>query len=184
MVTTTHQFDEDMPSHDALGTDLRRVAAMLAAGYAERQMAQALGTTTQHVRYAVAVLTNDREGAPSPEEIEAVCREIQTGWTSEMWVAARRRENRFSSSVVRPDPTIAASRRREGYDRMTRRRVYEEPVPVHHRTGMEFPWEARVHVGDRGARQVFATREEAQAWGRAWLVREYERQQDDSCCGV
>lgn len=193
MVTTTYQFDEDMPTHDALGTDLRRVAAMRAAGYSDWLMARSLGTTTQHIRYAIAVLTNDTDGCPSPEEIEAACREIQAGWTPEQAVAARRGEARLSSTVVRGDTGDATARRAarvaEHWQEYRQRKLTDGDIPVREveRDGV-IRWEVRVHFLRRGMKRIYDTREEAVAAGLEWLRGQQHRMEameaDAQCVGT
>lgn len=187
MVTTT--WDDDMPTHDALGTDLRRVAAMLAAGYDEMLMSEALGLELYRVRYAVMVLTNDRDGCPTEEEIAAGCERLQAGWTPDMFVAARRREPRNSSLVVRPGYAETCRRKRESHQRRQAARVAAGIVPIR-----EMPlntpsrrFQARVEIQAGGRRvcasQSFPTREEAEAWGREWLKRQWEMAQAGACVG-
>lgn len=185
MVTTTNEHDE-LPTHDALGTDLRRVAAMLAAGYSERLMMQALGTTAQRIRYAVAVITQDREGSPTEEEIAAACEELQAGWTTEMAVAARHGLPRLSSRVVQRNFERNIEVRKAAARERQRWIVEHAPIRIHVLTNARSDrvFEARVHLFDKCSRKAFATREEAEAWGRAWLVERWNQRQAEACCSV
>jgi len=188
MVTTTNEND-DLPTHDCFGTDLRRVRAMLDLGYRESAIAQALGITTNHARHAVIVATDDRQGSPTLQEIADRCREIQDGWTVEQAQAARRHEPRTSSTAVRPDAAKTAAATREKVARYWARRqewrVHHGPIPVIHYPAFasELRFRASVQLAGKNASRFFATREEAEAWGRDWLVKRYEALQAEACCG-
>lgn len=193
MVTTTE--DDDLPTRDALGTDLVRVRKMLALGYGESMIAKLLGICTNRARHAVIVATGDRQGAPSPDEIAARCAEIQAGWSAEMAQAARRGEPRFSSSAIFADYAERVARRRAKQKAAAAARlaarVETGRVPVFKCVTLagEVRWSVRVQIGDGPGRRTGIrtcdTREEAEAWGREWLRTEYDRRrQDESCCGV
>lgn len=188
MVTTTEQNDDDIPTHDAYGTDLRRVRAMIARGFSDRLIGESLGISRERARHAILVATDDRQGAPTPSEIASACHEIQSGWTAEMAAAARRGEPRLSSTTVRVNHRETRERVRQAvvayWARTRERRVEEQPIPITVRPGMERPFRAHVRLRNRGQNKCFATREEAEAWGREWLRVELKRLQDESCCGA
>ena len=188
MVTTTQTNDDDLPTHDAFGTDLRRVRAMVARGFSDRLIGESLGISRERARHAILVATDDRQGAPTPGEIAAVCAEIQAGWTAEMAAAARRGEPRLSSTTIRKDHAETRDRVRQAvvayWARTRERRVEEQPIPIRVRPGLERPYRAHVRLRDRAANRCFATHEEAEAWGRQWLRTELKRLQDESCSGA
>lgn len=179
MVTTTpHEPDDELPARDALGTDLRRVATLLERGWEEQGIAEILGITVDRARHAIIVVTGDRQGSPSPEEIAAAVREIQAGWTEEQAIAARRGEQRSSSTAVR-DPRRWAEglvKRAAAHAASKAFRVAHGPIRVIHHADWvtERRFEARVHYGSRSARRCFVTHAEAEAWGREWLTAEHE----------
>ena len=188
MVTTTHD-DDDMPTHDVHGTDLRRVRAMLAAGFSDTLIAEALSITIHAARYAIIVATNDREGAPDLDELAALCREIQAGWTPEQAAAARHGEPRNSSLVVRPHYAITCQRRETSLHLRQAARIAEGEVPVFERPTLppSIRWQARVDIQILGKRryasQSFPTREQAQEWGRAWMRRQWDEAHAGACVG-
>jgi len=187
MVTTTH--DDDMPTHDANGTDLRRVRAMLAAGFGADLIAEALGISTHRAAYAILVATDDREGAPDLEQLAALCREIQAGWTPEQAAAARHGEPRNSSLVVRPHYAITCQRRETSLHLRQAARIAEGEVPVFERPTLppSMRWQARLDIQIYGKRRYgqkcFPTREEAEAWGRAWMRRQWDEAHAGACVG-
>ena len=189
MVTTTNEND-DLPTHDVHGTDLARVRAMLDRGFSPQLIAGCLAISVDKAHYAIVVATGDRQGSPSPEAIwtEAVA-EIQSGWTAEQAEAALRREPRASSSICLGDAEARKKATREKVARYwrerQRRRVYEEPIAVSYMARLASPlkWRCHMVLGDAEGNRYFETKEEAQAWGRAWLIREYEKQQAGACCG-
>lgn len=180
--------NDDEPTHDCYGTDLRRVRGMLAVGYEIDLIAESLGIPLHLARYAVLVATGDREGAPSEEELAAICREIQAGWTDDQAVAARRGEARLSSLVVRPDHAVQAARRQDWLARRQAERVAAGVVPVFERPSLPASqrFQARVDIQINGRRyyasQSFATREQAERWGRAWMVRKWEEAAHAEAC--
>jgi hypothetical protein len=178
MVTATEQAD-DLPTHDAFGTDLARVREMLALGYGEHMIAEALCITTKHARYAIIVATDDRQGAPSEDEIEALCVEIQTGWTEEMAVAARYGDRRASSRVAVPEnltPEEHASRVRVGKRKAVVDRAADGTVNVKYLEGIasDLKWWSRPTYRDQRASRCFRTHEEAVEFGRQWMKRQAE----------
>lgn len=189
MVTTTHDDDDYQPTHDANGTDLRRVRAMLAAGFTDSLIAEALSITIHAASYAIIVATNDREGAPDLDQLAALCREIQAGWTPEQAAAARHGEARMSSLVVRPHHAITCQRREDSLSRRQAERIAEGEVPVFERPTLppSMRWQARVDIQIFGKRryaaQSFPTREEAQEWGRAWMRRQWDEAHAGACVG-
>ncbi|MGI9176388.1 MAG: hypothetical protein ACR2IT_00855 [Pirellulales bacterium] len=187
MVTTT--TNEELPTHDANGTDLVRVADLRRRGYQDSLIAECLGIPSWRVRYAIQILTGDRDGCPSPEEIAALCQEIQAGWTPEMAVAARRGEVRNSSITVRPDAATTEAQRKAkvaAYWAEYRRRKLENadlPITYLANIASELRWQVQVRHDGLAMKRVFATREEALEAGREWLRRAYEkRRRSDSCC--
>lgn len=178
MVTTTPYDDDDLPARDALGTDLRRVAGLLERGWEEQGIAEILGITVDRARHAIIVVTGDRQGAPSPEEIAAAVLEIQAGWTEEQAIAARRGEQRASSTAVRDPRRWAEGLVKRSVARAEAKafRVKSGPIRVIHHVDWitERRFEARVHYGTRSARRCFTTYGEAEAWGREWLIAEHE----------
>jgi hypothetical protein len=186
MVTTTHDEDGETVTHDAFGTDLRRVRGLLASGCDALLIAEALGINIHRARYAITVATDDREGAPDPDQVASLCREIQSGWTPEQAAAARHGEPRLSSSVVRPNASSRAERAAAVAAYWAERRrhmVYDRPVTVRHhpeyRSALRF--EVFVRYQNNHARRFFATREQAEAFGREWLIKRHERQAG-ACC--
>ena len=171
-------FIDDVPTHDALGTDLRRVSALLEKGFEECAIAEILGCTVNHARHAIIVATGDRQGAPTPEEIAAGIREIQSGWTPEMAVAARRGEARASSRVVRDMNRWAAGlvKRSKSHAIARATRVNSGPIKVIHHADWvtERRYEVRVRYRDRSVRRCFTTHAEAETFGRDWLIAEHE----------
>lgn len=183
MVTTTN---DDMPERDAFGTDLNRVRTMLDLGYSERMIGRLLGITTNRARYAAIVATGDRQGAPTPEEIwVSGVAEIQAGWTEDMARAAKHGEPRLSSTVVRDMAKYIAGQesRDRHHDEQMRRRVESGRVPVYQLKTGEKRWQVKLQLRGRYVSRRFGTREEAEAWGRDWLLEQLERHQAEACCG-
>ena len=172
MVTTTNEND-DLPTHDCFGTDLRRVRAMLDLGYRESAIAQALGISTNHARHAVIVATDDRQGSPTLHEIAERCLEIQAEWTPEQAAAARHGEARLSSPVVRNMARF--------FNGQKARQAHHVNVVDVGGGGRRF--EARVRLGGRTGCQRFDDHSEAVAWGRAWMRRQWEVRQAEACAG-
>ena len=189
MVTTTHDDDDYQPTHDVYGTDLRRVRAMIAAGFSDSLIAEALSITVHAARYAILVATDDREGAPDLDELAAICREIQAGWTPEQAAAARHGEPRMSSLVVRPHAAITCQRREDSLSRRQQERIAAGEVPVFERPSLppSMRWQARLDIQIYGKRRYgqksFPTREEAEAWGRAWMRRQWDEAHAGACVG-
>lgn len=189
MVTTTHDDDDSQPTHDVYGTDLRRVRAMLAAGFTDSLIAEALSITVHAARYAIIVATDDREGAPDLDELAALCREIQAGWTPEQAAAAWHGEPRMSSPVVRQHYAATCQRLSDALSRRQQQRIAEGEVPVFFRPTLPaaLRWQCRVDIQIRGKRrcasQSFATREEAEAWGREWKKRQWDEAHAGACVG-
>lgn len=188
MVTTNE--NDDLPTHDVYGTDLARVRAMLARGFSPQLIAGCLAISLDKAHYAIVVATGDRQGSPEPDAIwtHGVA-EIQAGWTPEQAAAAWRQERRSSSSVCLGDADARRASYREKVARYwaerQRRRVFIDPVPVFKasRYAGGKPYRCHVTLGDAESNRQFDTKEEAEAWGRAWLIREFEKQQADACCG-
>ena len=171
------------PTHDAFGTDLERVRQMLALGYGETMIGECLGITTNRARYAIIVATNDRQGAPTLEEIAARCEAIQSGWTEEQAESAKHGDRRNSSGVSAPGNLTFAER--SNLCRTAKRRLVEEriaagAVNVVFREGVNSPlkWWSRPRVRDKAGSRLFSTREEALAWGREWMLRQAEEEGD------
>lgn len=188
MVTKTTNHDDDLPTHDAWGTDLVRVRNLLAAGYSESLIAQAMGLTTNRIREALIVATGDRQGSPTPEQIAALCAEIQAGWTEEQATAAKHGEPRLSSRVVRPDAdAIEAGRvaKVAAYWAQRRRERLEKAIPVRFMPHIQSDkrWKLQLNACGRAIHRYYATREEAEAEGRAWLQKVYEGEQAEACSG-
>lgn len=188
MVTKTTNHDDDLPTHDAWGTDLVRVRTLHAAGYSESLIAQAMGLTTNRVREALIVATGDMQGSPTPAEIAALCAEIQAGWTEEQATAAKHGEPRLSSRVVRPDADAnEASRvaKVKAYWAEKRRKRLEAAIPVRFLPNLQSDrkWKLQMNACGKAIHRYYATREEAEADGREWLRRVYEGQQAEACCG-
>ena len=189
MVTTTHDDDDSQPTHDVYGTDLRRVRAMLAAGFSDSLIAEALSITVHAARYAILVATDDREGAPDLDELAAICREIQAGWTPEQAAAARHGEPRNSSLVVRPHAAITCQRREDSLSRRQQERIAEGEVPVFERRSsppslrFQAICNIQVYGKRRYAQKCFPTRDEAQEWGRAWMRRQWDEAHAGACVG-
>ena len=189
MVTTTHDDDDEMPTHDANGTDLRRVRAMVAAGFGADLIAEALAISIHAARYAIVVATDDREGWPDETQVAEICREIQAGWTPEQFVAARHGEPRNSSLVVRPHHAITCQRREDSLSRRQQERIAEGEVPVFERRSsppslrFQAICNIQVYGKRRYAQKCFPTRDEAQEWGRAWMRRQWDEAHAGACVG-
>jgi len=190
MVTTTETNDDDMPTHDAHGTDLRRVRAMMAAGYTDSMIAECLAISWSQMQYARQVVTGDRDGCPAPEEIREACRRIQDGWTEEQAIAARRGLARTSSVVVNPDRDAKKARAcdavRQHWARVRAERIASGKInvvfhPEFRETARR--WQVRVNALGRNASRFFHTRDEADAWGREWLRQRHEAAGNAACSG-
>ena len=187
MVTKTTN-DDDLPTHDAFGTDLRRVRTMLDRGFAESLIAECLGIDTNRARHAVIVATDDRQGAPTPEEIAQRCAEIQAGWTPEQAAQAKHGEPRLSSRVARPHSITREERSRIAIAAAAKRmaeRVASGKVSVRFYPDIksERKWQSRPCYRGRNGRRMCVTEAEAIAWGQDWLVKQHERDAEASCCG-
>jgi hypothetical protein len=176
MVTKTEDHNEEA-THDVNGTDLRRVREMVARGYPQSMVAECLGITSEQARYAIVVVTGDREGAPPPVEIEQLCQSIQTGWTDEMAVAARHGDRRASSRVAVPTNLTShelSAVNVAGKAARVAARVAAGNVNVKYLgekpNGMN--WWSRPNYRNRRSSRVFRTHEEALQWGREWMQRQ------------
>ena len=170
----------DMPERDCYGTDLARVREMLARGYTAELIGEALGIPRHLAAYAVVVATGDREGAPSEEELAALCREIQAGWTEEQAVAARHGDARMSSMIVRADGVLCSSRRENGLVLRQAERIESADVVVIDRPAAspERRYLAKPSIQIFGRRHYaersFRTQDEAREWGRAWMRAKWD----------
>jgi sugar diacid utilization regulator len=175
MVNSTNEFEA---THDCFGTDLGRVRQMLAAGYGESMIGQCLGITTNRARNAIIVATDDRQGAPTPEEIAAECEAIQSGWTEEQAHAAIHGRDRHSSKSV-PQMEQSEEQREHNYWSSILDRIERKEPRVYRTNNGRFI--CRVQLKNAKAGRRFDTREEAVAWGREWL-RDQAKRQAGVCC--
>ena len=177
---------DDLPTRDIYGTDLVRVRGMVERGFSRALIAECLGIDKHKAAYAVVVATNDRENAPTLEEIARLCGEIQSGWDLDQFAAAARGLPRLSSTVVR-DPEVWRRGREKlqaAMDRICEERVASGELPIiyHSERASDLKYELRLSYRETYTRRCFATRDEAETYGREWL-REQHNRHVETCRG-
>ena len=171
--------NDDIPARDIYGTDLVRVRGMVDRGFTTALIAECLGIEKHKAAYAVLVATNDRENAPTLEEIARLCGEIQSGWDLDQFAAAARGLPRLSSTLVRDPQRVIRGREKQ---RLTMARIREERlaaaplrITFHPERLSPLKYEVRLTYCERYSKRCFATREEAESFGRTWLREQHER---------
>ena len=163
---------DDLPTRDIYGTDLVRVRGMVERGFSRALIAECLGIDKHKAAYAVVVATNDRENAPTLEEIARLCGEIQSGWDLDQFAAAARGLPRLSSTVVR-DPEVWRRGREKlqaAMDRICEERVSsgELPIVFHSERQSDLKYEVRLSYRETYTRRCFATRGRRSRPPREW----------------